>query len=173
MALLTILTAPDPRLTRVAKPVPKVDEAVQKLMDDMLETMYANDGIGLAATQVGVAQRVIVIDTNFGQDDLPPNPIKMANPELIWMAEKHATREEGCLSVPEHSAEIDRPEAITVRYLDETNTPQEQQAEGLLATCIQHEIDHLDGILFIDHLSRLKRDIAYRRLKKLKASEVV
>ena len=168
MALLSILTAPDPRLKKKAKPVEKVDDGVRKLMADMLATMYAAPGIGLAAPQVGVNQRVIVLDV--AREGEPPNPLKMANPEITWVSDDDNTYEEGCLSVPEHYAEVVRPRAVKVRYLDETGAQREIEAEGLLATCLQHEIDHLDGVLFIDHLSALKRNMILRKLLKEKKS---
>lgn len=168
MALLPILTAPDPRLKKTAKPVAAVDDAVRKLMDDMLETMYKAPGIGLAAPQVGVLQRVIVLD--IAREDEPPQPLRMANPELTWVSDDDAVYNEGCLSVPEHYADVVRPAAVKVRYLDEKNDLRELEADGLLATCVQHEIDHLDGILFIDHLTALKRNIILRKLLKSKKS---
>jgi peptide deformylase len=168
MTILKVLTAPDPRLKVVAKPIEQVDEGIRRLMDDMLETMYANDGVGLAATQVGVAKRVIVMDINFGQESLKPHPLKMANPEILWTSEEMQTLNEGCLSVPEQRAVVSRPAEVTVRYLDENNVNQELQADGDLACCIQHEIDHLNGMLFIDHLSRLKRELIMKRISKIK-----
>ncbi len=165
MAMLPIITAPDPRLKQVAKPVERVDARTRKLMDDMLETMYAAPGIGLAAPQVGVGQRIIVVDVS--PDDAPERqPYRMANPQLLWVSEDDATYNEGCLSVPEHYADVARPRAIRVRYVDENNEIRELEAEGLLATCIQHEMDHLEGILFIDHLTALKRNIILRKLLK-------
>lgn len=170
MALLPILTAPDPRLKKKAKPVAKVDEGVKKLMADMLETMYAAPGVGLAAPQVGVGLRVIVLDV--AREGEPKAPMKLVNPEIVWASDDDASYEEGCLSVPEHYAEVVRPRAVKVRYLDESGTAREVEAEGLLATCLQHEIDHLDGILFLQHLSPLKRDLIKRKIKKLiKAGE--
>ena len=171
MALLTVITAPDPRLKVKAKPVAKVDAAVRKLMDDMLETMYLAPGIGLAAPQVGVAKRVIVLDI-AGKDDSPA-PLKMANPEIVWQSDDTVTWEEGCLSVPEHYAEVKRPSKIRVRYLDRENEIRELDAEGLLATCIQHEMDHLEGVLFIDKISALKRGMILRKLAKAKKAEPV
>ncbi len=164
MALLPILTAPDPRLKKKAKPVERVDAGVRRLMDDMLLTMYAAPGIGLAAPQVGVLKRVLVLDLS-GKDQ-PAQPLRMANPAIVWVSDDDASYEEGCLSVPEHYAEVVRPKAVRVRYLDEENRLRELAAEGLLATCVQHEIDHLDGILFIDHLSALKRNMILRKLVK-------
>jgi len=166
MSLLPILTAPDPRLKLKAKPVERVDEGVRRLMDDMLETMYAAPGIGLAAPQVGVAKRVIVID--LAKDGEPSAPLRLANPEILWVSEEDAVFEEGCLSVPEHYAEVARPAAARIRYLDYENEIREIEATGLLATCLQHEIDHLDGVLFIDHLTALKRNIILRKLLKAK-----
>lgn len=164
MALLPILTAPDPRLKKISKPVDKVDDEIRQLMDDMLETMYAAPGIGLAAAQVGVLKRVLVIDID--REGEKTGPLKMANPEIVDVSDEDASYEEGCLSVPEHYAEVERPARVTVRYLDQDNEIRTLQAEGLLATCIQHEMDHLDGILFIDRISALKRNIILRKLVK-------
>jgi peptide deformylase len=169
MALLTVITAPDPRLKIKAKPVAKVDAAVRKLMDDMLQTMYLAPGIGLAAPQVGVAKRVIVLDI-AGKDEAAA-PLRMANPEIIWKSEETVTWEEGCLSVPEHYADVKRPSKIRVRYIDQENEIRELAAEGLLATCIQHEMDHLEGVLFIDKISSLKRGMILRKLVKAKKAE--
>lgn len=166
MALLPILVAPDPRLKLRAKPVLAVDDEIRRLMADLLETMYAAPGIGLAAPQVGVAQRVIVVDC--AREDEPPQPLKLANPELLWQSDEMMTVNEGCLSLPEHYADVDRPAEIRVRYLDEQNEIRELHARGLLATCIQHEMDHLEGVLFVDHISALKRSIILRKLTKLK-----
>jgi peptide deformylase len=165
MARLPIIVAPDPRLARKAAPVPRVDEQVRRLMDDLLETMYAAPGIGLAAPQVGVPQRVIVLDIGPKGD---PHPHLMANPHLVWVSDDDASFNEGCLSLPEHYADVARPRAIRVRYLDHENEIRELAAEGLLATCIQHEIDHLDGVLFVDHISALKRNMILRKLLKSK-----
>ncbi len=170
MALLPILTAPDPRLKKKAKPVAKVDEGVRTLMADMLETMYAAPGIGLAAPQVGVASRVIVLDV--AREGEPKAPMKLVNPEIVWASDDDASYEEGCLSVPEHYAEVARPAAVRIRYLDYENEIREIEASGLLATCLQHEIDHLDGILFIDRLTALKRNIILRKLLKAKKAAV-
>lgn len=168
MAILKILTAPDPGLNVVAKPVEQVDDSIRQLMEDMLETMYAADGMGLAATQVGVAKRVIVMDVNVCDETLPANPIKMANPEILWVSEEQRSLNEGCLSVPEQRGIVVRPASVKVRYLDENNKVCEIDAEGDLACCIQHEVDHLNGKLFIDHLSRLKRDMIIKKLQKIK-----
>ena len=165
MALLPILTAPDPALKKISQPVKQVDASIRKLMDDMLETMYHAPGIGLAAPQVGVLKRVIVLD--LAREGEEPQPLRIANPEVVWVSDDDATYNEGCLSVPEHYADVVRPAACRVKYLDQDNKQQEIAAEGLLATCLQHEIDHLDGVLFIDHISKLKRDIVVRRFRKL------
>jgi peptide deformylase len=169
MAMLSIIVAPDPRLKKKARPVERVDAETRKLMDDMLETMYAAPGIGLAAPQVGVLKRVIVVD--IATEDEEPQPLKMANPELVWVSEEDATYNEGCLSLPEHYADVVRPAAIRVRYLDENGELRERDADGLLATCIQHEMDHLDGILFVDHISSLKRNMILRKLLKTKKGD--
>ena len=153
MPIRPILTVPDPRLREISKPVDKVDDSTRALMDDMLETMYDAPGIGLAAIQIGEPLRIIVMD--ISSDEEPPAPRYFVNPEIINPAEETNTYEEGCLSVPEAYEAVDRPLTCTVRYLDYDGNPQELQAEGLLATCIQHEMDHLEGVLFIDHLSRL------------------
>lgn len=166
MTVLPIIVAPDPRLKIKAKPVDAVDDDVRQFMDDMLESMYAANGIGLAAPQVGDDRRVIVVDVARPEED--PQPIAMANPQIIDVADEDRIHEEGCLSLPEHYAEVVRPDFITVRYLDRDNEIRELQADGLLATCIQHEIDHLDGILFVDHVSALKRNMILRKLTKAK-----
>jgi peptide deformylase len=167
MARLTILTAPDPRLKLVAQPVTAVDDTVRRLMDDMVETMYAARGIGLAATQVGVAQRVVVMDLS-DVPEAPKQPLKMANPEILWTSDQDSSYQEGCLSVPGVFENVTRPDACKVRYLDEQNEVLELNATGLLATCIQHEIDHLNGTLFVDHLSNLKRNMIIKKLEKAK-----
>jgi len=164
MAKLDIITAPDPRLKVKCQPVAKVDAKVRRLMDDMLETMYAAPGIGLAAPQIGVAQRVIVLD--IAGEGGAPRPLRMANPEIVWASDEDVTYNEGCLSLPEHYADVVRPAAVKVRYLDHENEVRLLEADGLLATCVQHEIDHLDGVLFVDHLTALKRNIILRKLLK-------
>ena len=171
MALLPIITAPDPRLKIKARPVAAVDTTVRRLMDDMLETMYHAIGIGLAAPQVGVAQRVLVIDC--ARDGEKPQPMRIANPEILWSSPTLMVANEGCLSLPEHYAEVQRPEAIRLRYLDHENEIREIEATGLLATCLQHEIDHLDGVLFVDHISTLKRGMILRKLAKTKRSRTL
>jgi peptide deformylase len=166
MALLPIITAPDPRLKVKAKPVAMVDAKVRRLMDDMLETMYHSIGIGLAAPQVGVAQRVLVVDV--AREGEAPQPMRLANPEILWHSDETMLANEGCLSLPEHYADVARPTAIRLRYLDHENEIREIDAKGLLATCLQHEIDHLDGVLFVDHISALKRGMILRKLAKSK-----
>jgi peptide deformylase len=174
MALLDVLVAPDPRLKLKAKAVARVDEVVRRLMDDMLETMYVAPGIGLAAPQVGQAVRVIVLDVSRDGED--KRPLRMANPEILWRSDELATYNEGCLSLPEHYSDVTRPAEIRVRYLDHENEIRTLEAKGLLATVIQHEMDHLEGVLFVDHISALKRNIILRKLvksKRLKAEEPV
>jgi peptide deformylase len=168
MAFLPIITAPDARLKVKARPVPAVDAKVRRLMDDMLETMYHAIGIGLAAPQVGVSSRVIVVDV--AREGEKPQPLRLANPEILWRSPELLTANEGCLSLPEHYAEVVRPAAIRLRYLDYENEIRELQADDLLATCLQHEVDHLDGILFVDHVSVVKRDMILRKLAKAKRS---
>jgi peptide deformylase len=170
MALLRILTAPDPKLKQKAERIDAVDDSIRQLMDDMLETMYAAPGIGLAAPQVGVNKRVIVFDIGKSEEDR--QPVRMANPEIVWVSDDDNTYEEGCLSVPEHYAAVVRPAVIRVRYLDEQNEIREMEADGLTATVLQHEMDHLDGVLFIDHLSSLKRNMILRKLLKTKKEAV-
>ena len=164
MAKLQIITAPDPRLKLKAKPVGQVDDEIRRLMDDMLETMYAAPGIGLAAPQVGVAKRVLVLDVSQGEP--PRQPLRIADPEIVWASDDDVVYEEGCLSVPDHYAEVARPANVRIRYRDEQDKVQEIEPTGLLATCLQHEIDHLEGTLFIDHISALKRNMILRKLLK-------
>jgi peptide deformylase len=165
MALRDILVVPDPILKQVSKPVEVVDDELRALMDDMLETMYAAPGIGLAAIQVGVPKRVIVMD--IARQDDPPAPRHFINPEILWASEETVPYEEGCLSVPEIYDEVERPARVKLRYLDYNGEQVEEDAEGLFAVCIQHEMDHLEGVLFIDYLSRLKREQAVKKVKKL------
>jgi peptide deformylase len=166
MPKLDIIVAPDPVLKRRAELIACVDREVRRLMDSMLETMHAAHGIGLAAPQVGVLKRVIVVD--ISQPEEPARPYRMANPEVVWRSSEVVSGEEGCLSLPEQFGEVTRPESVRVRYLDEDGEARELEAHGLLAKCVQHEIDHLDGVLFVDHLSSLKRNIILRRLAKAK-----
>ena len=166
MALREILTEPNEILRKKSLLVDQVDGDIQKLMDDMLETMYLAPGIGLAAIQVGVPKRVIVLD--MARKDEPKNPMYFINPEIITKSKDSLAYEEGCLSVPGQFAEIARPSNCYIKYLDSDGKPQELKAEGLLATCIQHEIDHLEGILFIDYLSKLKKMMIVKKLSKEK-----
>ncbi|KZD06275.1 peptide deformylase [Oceanibaculum pacificum] len=166
MALLPLVVAPDPRLKKKALPVERVDDTIRKQMDDMLETMYAENGMGLAAPQVGISNRVIVMDIARKEDD--PQIFKMANPEIVWESPEIKSYEEGCLSVPEHYADVERPARVKIRFIDYENEIREIEADGVLAVCVQHEIDHLNGVLFIDHLSALKRNIISRKLVKAK-----
>ena len=169
MTIRKILTEPNKILREKSLRIENVDKDIQRLMDDMLETLYAAPGIGLAAIQVGVAKRVIVMDISRDRDkDKEPkkNPMYFVNPEIVWKSEDKFTYEEGCLSVPNQFAEIERPKQCRVRHLDYNGNPQELKAEGLLATCIQHEIDHLEGILFIDYLSKLKKEMIIKKLSK-------
>ena len=166
MTLRKILTEPNKILRQKSLKVEKVDDDLRKLMDDMLETMYAAPGIGLAAIQVGVPKRVIVLD--IAPKDSPKNPMFFVNPEIIKKSETNSTYEEGCLSVPGQFAEIDRPDKCNLKYLDYFGQSKEILAEGMLATCIQHEMDHLEGILFIDYLSKLKNSMIVKKLSKQK-----
>ena len=166
MALIPIICIPDPVLRRVAMPVQEVTDGVRQLLDDMAETMYDAPGIGLAAPQINVSQRLIVMDC--GADDAPELH-RMINPEIVGRSEETAVLEEGCLSIPQQTADVTRPAHVDVRYIDIEGNAQMMRCEGLLAACVQHEIDHLDGVLFIDHISRLKRDMIVRRaLKELR-----
>lgn len=166
MTIRPILTAPDPRLQAVSADVETVDAEIRKLVDDMADSMYAAEGIGLAAVQIGVAKRVIVIDLD--QKEGKKNPRAYINPKILWASEEMAVFEEGCLSVPEIWDDVERPARIKAEYLDRDGNKQTLEADGLLATCLQHEMDHLNGVLFIDHLSRLKRSMAIKKLTKAK-----
>jgi len=164
MAIREILVVPDPRLKLKSDPVETVDDELRALMDDMLETMYDAPGIGLAAIQVGVPKRVIVMDLARGEDE--PEPRYFINPEILWRSEETEPYEEGCLSVPDIYDEIERPAKVRLRYLNYHGEQVEEDAEGMFAVCIQHEMDHLEGVLFIDYLSRLKRTRAVAKVKK-------
>jgi len=170
MAKLPIIMLPDPALRQKSTPIETVDDSVRKLMDDMLETMYAAPGVGLAAVQVGVPKRLVVLDV-ADEEKEGRHPIFMVNPEIVELGPDMRLHEEGCLSIPDVRVEIERPSTVTVRYLDREGKPRQLEAEGLLATAIQHEIDHLDGKLIIDFLSKLKRDIIIRKFKKLAKAE--
>jgi peptide deformylase len=164
MALLDIIKLPDPLLRRPSKLVARVTAETRKLMDDMLETMYEAPGIGLAAVQIGVPERVLVMD--LARDEEPKSPIFMVNPEIIWSSEQNSDYEEGCLSIPEFFEMVTRPSEVKVQYRDRHGEPREMHATGVLATCVQHEIDHLNGVLFIDYISKLKRDRVIRKFVK-------
>ena len=175
MTIRKILTEPNKILRKKSLKVENVDKDIQNLMDDMLETLYAAPGIGLAAIQVGVDKRVIVMDISRSRNDIgrdkkedkeQKNPMYFVNPEIVWKSEDKFTYEEGCLSVPNQFAEIDRPKQCNIKYLDYNGQPQELKADGLLSICIQHEIDHLEGILFIDYLSKLKKEMIIKKLSK-------
>ena len=166
MTIRPILIAPDPRLKAVSTPVAKVDAEIRKLAEDMADSMYAAEGIGLAAVQIGVAKRVIVMDLD--QKDGKKDWRVFINPKITWASEEMATFEEGCLSVPEIWDDVERPARIKAEYLDLDGKKVEIEADGMLATCLQHEMDHLEGVLFIDHFSRLKRSMALKKLTKAK-----
>lgn len=166
MSRLHIITLPDPVLKEVARPVSRVDDVLRRQMDDMLETMYDAPGIGLAANQVNMLNRVLVMDVSRREGDSQKNPIHMVNPQIIWQSEEPSVMEEGCLSIPGQFAEVERPFQVRVKYLDYHGREQEMLAEGLLSHCVQHEIDHLNGVLFIDHLSGLKRNMILKKYKK-------
>jgi peptide deformylase len=163
MALLEILLAPHPVLKTKAKPVARIDDDLRKLTADMFETMYKAPGIGLAAPQIGVSQRLVVVDVAEGEER---RPMVLVNPEILWRSDTLAVAEEGCLSLPDQFADVTRPEAIRLRFLSEHGEERELEANGLLARCVQHEVDHLDGILFVDHLSALRRNMIMRKLAK-------
>ncbi len=164
MAVREIIKIPDPMLKTVSKPIERVGDDVHALLDDMLQTMYAAPGIGLAAVQIGVPRRLVVID--LAKEDEEPQPIRLINPQVVWASDELAEYEEGCLSIPEVYDTVTRPAEVKVRYVDAGGDTVERHCDGLLATCIQHEIDHLDGILFIDHLSRLKRGRVVKKFTK-------
>jgi peptide deformylase len=165
MTIKPLIILPDPLLRLVSRPVERVDDQLRKFADDMLATMYDAPGIGLAAIQVGEPLRMLVID--LAKEDEEPAPQVFINPQIRSRSDDRSIYEEGCLSIPDYYAEIERPAAVRVAYLDRAGKAQEIDAEGLLATCLQHEIDHLDGVLFIDHISKLKRDMVVRKFKKL------
>jgi len=167
MAKRDIISIPDRLLRSKSAPVERVDDELRRLVDDMLETMYAAPGIGLAAVQVGVPRRLITLDVVGREDETKaPEPLVLINPKLLWTSDERATYEEGCLSIPEFYAEVERPAQVRVGYLDREGKPQVVEANGVLAVCLQHEIDHLNGKLFIDHLSKLKRDMVVKKFAK-------
>ena len=164
---LDIITLPDRKLRTASAPVEHIDDDLRRLLDDMLETMYEAPGIGLAGIQIGVPRRIVTIDVAKREDEeADPNPLFLINPEILWSSDERVVHEEGCLSIPEYYAEVERPALVRVRYLDREGKPQEIEADSILAVCIQHEIDHLDGTLFIDHLSKLKRDMVIKKFTK-------
>ena len=165
MSVKPLIILPDPLLRQVSKPVERVDSQLLKFAGDMLDTMYDAPGIGLAAIQVGEPLRLVVID--LAKEGEPPAPQIFFNPEIVASGDDTNVHEEGCLSIPDYYAEVERPASVTVRYIDKDGKQQELAADGLLATCLQHEIDHLNGVLFIDHISKLKRDMVMRKFKKL------
>ena len=169
MTKLTVLEVPHPILSQKAEPVAVIDASIQKILTDMLETMYLSNGVGLAGNQVGLLKRLVVIDV-AGEGE-KPDPIKMVNPVIVERSEKTVCHNEGCLSVPRQYADVERNETVTVRYFDENGVERERFADGLLAICIQHELDHLDGILFIDHLTQLKRSLLLKKLEKRRKKE--
>jgi peptide deformylase len=164
MAVRDILIIPDKRLRLKSEPVKAVDKTLRALINDMFETMYAAPGIGLAAIQIGAPQRVVTMD--LAKKDEPKQPQVFINPEVTWASDEKATYEEGCLSIPEYYEEVERPKSVKVKYLDLDLKPQEIEADGLLSTCLQHEIDHINGVLFIDQISKLKRDMVMKKFKK-------
>jgi peptide deformylase len=165
MTKLEILTIPDPMLRKASAPVEAVTDETRRFMDEMLKTMYEAPGIGLAAIQVGEPRRIVTIDV--AREEEPKSPLFLINPEIVWRSEdERSTYEEGCLSIPDYYAEVERPAKARVRYLDYDGKPREQDVEGLLATCVQHEVDHLNGVLFIDYLSKLKRDLVVKKFTK-------
>ena len=167
VAKLDIITLPDRKLRTKSVAVERIDDDLRRFLDAMLETMYEAPGIGLAAVQVGIGRRVAVVDVAKREDeDAPPNPIFLINPQILSSSDERSIHEEGCLSIPEYYADVERPASVRVGFLDRNGRPQELEANGILATCLQHEIDHMDGVLFIDYLSKLKRDIVIKKFKK-------
>jgi peptide deformylase len=171
MTIKPLIILPDPLLRQVSKPIERVDAEFQRLADDMLETMYDAPGIGLAAIQIGVPRRMLVIDVSREGEE--KQPLVFVNPEILASSDERSVYEEGCLSIPDYYAEVERPATVTVKYLDRDGKEQTVQADGLLATCLQHEIDHLNGVLFIDHISRLKRDMVIKKFTKAAKSAKV
>ena len=179
MSILDIITIPDQILKQACAPVERVDDDLRALLDNMLETMYDAPGIGLAAPQIGILRRAVTIDVSRRDEDdesdapIPKNPLFMINPEIVWSSDEPSLYDEGCLSIPDYYAEIERPAEVIVKYIDREGRENELKADGILATCVQHEIDHLDGILFIDYLSKLKRDRVIKKFAKMKKAQVL
>ena len=171
MRIRPIITLPDPMLRQTARPIERVDAELRRLIDDMLATMYDAPGIGLAAPQIGISRRLIVMDP--AKEDQPRTPMVMVNPEILDRSEELRVHEEGCLSIPEFTADVERPAMARVAYIDPGGKQQEAELEGIWATLVQHEIDHLNGVLFIDYLSRLKRDMVVKRFRKQKRAEAL
>ncbi|KQO77046.1 peptide deformylase [Rhizobium sp. Leaf262] len=170
MTIKPLIILPDPLLRQQSKPIEQVDAEIVRLADDMLETMYDAPGIGLAAIQIGVPRRMLVID--ISREDEDRKPVVFINPEILTVSDDVSTYEEGCLSIPDYYAEVERPAALTVGYIDRDGKQQTVEADGLLATCLQHEIDHLNGVLFIDHISRLKRDMVIKKFTKAARAKI-
>lgn len=166
MALLRIINVPDPVLKQVAQPISQITDEIRRQASDMIETMYAAPGIGLAANQVNMLNRLIVLDPHYREDKESRAALVMVNPEIIWKSDEISVMEEGCLSIPQQYAEVERPASVRVKYVDLDGTQKEWIGEGLASHCVQHEIDHINGVLFIDHLSRLKRNIILRKVEK-------
>ncbi len=173
MKTYEIITIPAPVLKQVAQPVARVDDAIRGQMDAMLQTMYDAPGIGLAANQVGLLNRVLVMDLSSREDNENPAPVFMANPQILWESEERSIMQEGCLSIPKQYAEVERSAKVRVSYFDYNGKEAELEAEGLLSHCVQHEIDHLNGVLFIDHLSSLKRNMILRKVDKLRKQQIL
>jgi peptide deformylase len=171
MTIKPLIILPDPLLRQVSQPIERVDADLQRLSDDMLETMYDAPGIGLAAIQIGVPRRMLVID--LSKEGEEKQPLIFINPEIVRSSDERSVYEEGCLSIPDYYAEVERPANVTVKYLDREGKEQSVEADGLLATCLQHEIDHLNGVLFIDHISRLKREMVIKKFTKAAKSKVL
>ncbi|KXG84537.1 peptide deformylase [Agrobacterium bohemicum] len=170
MTIKPLIILPDPLLRQQSKPIEQVDAEITRLADDMLDTMYDAPGIGLAAIQIGVARRMLVID--ISREDEDRKPVVFINPEILKVSDDVSVYEEGCLSIPDYYAEVERPAALTVAYIDRDGKKQTVEADGLLATCLQHEMDHLNGVLFIDHISRLKRDMVIKKFTKAARAKI-
>ncbi|WP_421358587.1 peptide deformylase [Agrobacterium rosae] len=170
MTIKPLIILPDPLLRQQSKPIEQVDAEITRLADDMLDTMYDAPGIGLAAIQIGVPRRMLVID--ISREDEDRNPVVFINPEILKMSDDVSAYEEGCLSIPDYYAEVERPASLTVAYIDRDGKKQTVEADGLLATCLQHEMDHLNGVLFIDHISRLKRDMVIKKFTKAARAKI-